>query len=162
MALKPVILLHDLDNRLVDHWARLIGESGRYATINTYNETHAREAIRQYDRFLGLLTNRLACLITGWNSHRRPVEQLLFGLRREERRSPLRRPTPVIVITEDHRLDLKSEALDPERGRASAYLDADDFEDSLVELLDHIVFEQGAGELNSIAYAKLRRESRTV
>ncbi|MDE0507299.1 MAG: hypothetical protein OXI17_01525, partial [Gammaproteobacteria bacterium] len=151
-----------LDNRMVDRWARLIGESGRYATINTYNETHAREAIRQYNRGFGLLTNRLACLISGWNSHRRPAEQLLFRLRREERRSPLRRPTPVIVITEDHRRDLKTEALDPEHGRASAYLDADDFENTLVDLLDRIVFEQGANELNSIAYARLRRDSRPV
>ncbi|MXW68652.1 MAG: hypothetical protein F4Z61_01545 [Acidimicrobiia bacterium] len=162
MALKPVILLHDLDNRMVDRWARLIGESGRYAPINTYNETHAREAIRQYNRGFGLLTNRLACLISGWNSHRRPAEQLLFRLRREERRSPLRRPTPVIVITEDHRRDLKAEALDPEHGRASAYLDADDFENTLVDMLDRIVFEQGANELNSIAYARLRRDSRPV
>ena len=162
MALKPVILLHDLDNRMVDRWARLIGESGRYATINTYNATHAREAIRQYNRGFGLLTNRLACLISGWTSHRRPAEQLLFRLRREERRSPLRRPTPVIVITEDHRRDLKAEALDPEHGRASAYLDADDFENTLVDLLDRIVFEQGANELNSIAYARLRRDSRPV
>ncbi len=159
MALKPVILLHDLDNRMVDRWARLIGESGRYATINTYNETHAREAIRQYNRGFGLLTNRLACLITGWNSHRRPAEQLLFRLRREERRSPLRRPTPVIVITEDHRRDLKTEALDPEHGCASSYLDADDFANTLVDLLDRIVFDQGAEELNSIAFAKLRRET---
>lgn len=162
MALKPVILLHDLDNRMVDRWARLIGESGRYATINTYNETHAREAIRQYNRGFGLLTNRLACLITGWNSHRRPAEQLLFLLRREERRSPLRRPTPVIVVTEDHRGDLKAEALDPEHGRASAYLDADDFEGDLVKLLNRIVFEQGADELNSIAFAQLRHKSRTT
>lgn len=162
MALKPVILLHDLDNRMVDRWARLIGESGRYATINTYNEIHAREAVRQYNRGFGLLTNRLACLITGWNSHRRPAEQLLFRLRREERRSPLRRPTPVIVVTEDHRRDLKTEALDPEHGRASAYLDADDFENTLVNLLDRIVFEQGANELNSIAFAQLRQESRTA
>lgn len=162
MALKPVILLHDLDNRMVDRWARLIGETGRYATINTYNETHAREAIRQYNRGFGLLTNRLACLITGWNSHRRPAEQLLFRLRREEGRSPFRRPTPIMVVTEDHRQDLKTEALDPEHGRAAAYLDADDFGDTLVDLLNRIVFEQGADELNSIAYAKLRRESRTL
>ncbi len=159
MALKPVILLHDLDNRMVDRWARLIGASGRYATINTYNEIHAREAMRQYDRGFGLLTNRLACLVTGWNSHRRPAEQLLFQLRRAERRSPLRRSTPVIVITEDHRRDLKSGALDPEHGRVAAYLDAEDFEASLVRLLDRIVFEQGADELNSIAYARLRREA---
>lgn len=158
MALKPVILLHDLDNRMVDRWARLIGETGRYATINTYNETHAREAVRQYNRGFGLLTNRLACLITGWNNHRRPADQLLFHLRREERRSPLRRSTPVIVISEDHRDDLKSQALDPEHGCAAAYLEAEKFEDSLVELLYRIVFEQRAGELNSIAYAELRRE----
>lgn len=162
MALKPVILLHDLDNRMVDRWARLIGETGRYATINTYNETHAREAVRQYNRGFGLLTNRLACLITGWNSHRRPVDQLLFHQRREERRSPLRRPTPVIVITEEHRQDLKAEALDPEHGCASAYLDADDFESSLVKLLDRIVFEQAADELNSVAYAKLRRQTQEL
>ena len=159
MALKPVILLHDLDNRLVDRWASLIGETGRYATINTYNETHAREAIRQYNWCFGLLTNRLACLITGWNSHRRPADQLLFHLRRDERLSPLRKPTPVIVITEDHRHDLKSQALDPEHGSAAAYLDADKFEDSLVELLHQIVFEQRARELNSIAFAHLRREA---
>ncbi len=159
MARKPIILLHDLDNRMVDRWARLIGETGRYATINTFNEFHARKVIRQYDRGFGMLNNRLACLITGWNSHRRPADQLLFHLRKEERRSPLRRPMPVIVITEDHRGDLKSQALDPERGRAAAYLDADDFENSLVELLCRIVFERRAGELNSIAYARLRRKS---
>ena len=159
MALKPVILLHDLDNRMVDRWARLIGESGRYATINTYNEIHAREAIRQYNRGFGLLTNRLACLIAGWNSHRRPAEQLLFRLRREERRSRLRKPTPVIVVSEDHRRDLKTEALDPKQGRASAYLDADDFESALVTLLDRIVFEQAADELNAIAYASLGKEA---
>ena len=157
MALKPVILLHGLDNRIVDRWARLIGETGRYATINTYNETHAREAVRQYNRGFGLFTNRLACLVMGWNSHRRPAEQLLFLLRREEWRSPLRRPTPVIIITEDHRQDLKTAALDPKHGRASAYLDTEAFEGSLVELLDRIVFRQGADELNSVAYARLRR-----
>ena len=134
-------------------------KSGRYATINTYNEIHAREAIRQYNRGFGLPANRLACLIIGWNSHRRPAEQLLFRLRREEGRSPFRRPTPVIVITEDHRQDLKAEALDPEHGRTAAYLDADDFEDSLVKLLDRIVFEQAADELNSIGCARLHREA---
>ena len=84
---------------------------------------------------------------------------MLFRLRREEGRSPFRRPTPVMVITEDHRRDLKAEALDPEHGRAAAYLDADDFEDSLVKLLDRIVFEQVADELNSIGCARLHREA---
>ncbi len=162
MALKPVILLHDLDHRMVDRWGRLIGATGLYATINTYNETHAREAIRQYNRGFGLLSNRLACLISGWNSHRRPAEQLLFQLRRGERRSPLRRPTPAVIITEDHRGDLKTQALDPDLGRCAAYLHTDEIEDSLTDLLRRIVFDHRADELNSIAYAQLRRAAETA
>ncbi len=44
MSLKPVILLYDLNNTLVDEAAALIGHTGLYTTINTYNETNAREA----------------------------------------------------------------------------------------------------------------------
>jgi hypothetical protein len=99
--LKPVILLYDIDNTLVDECAALIGRTGLYTSINTYNEANATEALRQYNRFWGLGTNKLACVITGWNSYKKPRDQFLFRLRNEERRSPFRYPTPVLLITEE-------------------------------------------------------------
>jgi hypothetical protein len=45
MSLKPVVLLYDLDNSLVDECAKLIGKTGLYTTINTYNESNALEAL---------------------------------------------------------------------------------------------------------------------
>ena len=62
---KPVVLLFDLDNALVDECAHIIGQTGLYTAINTYNEINAIEAMRQYNRGFGLLTNKLACVITG-------------------------------------------------------------------------------------------------
>ena len=56
MSLKPVVLLYDLNNTLVDECAALIGKTGLYTTINTYNETNAMEAVQQYDRFFGMAT----------------------------------------------------------------------------------------------------------
>jgi len=111
MSLKPVVLIYDIDNQLVDECATLIGQTGLYTTINTYNETNAREALRQYNRGFGLLTNKLSCVITGWNNYKKPRDQFLFFLRDEESRSPFREKTPVIIITEDHRFDLKQRAL---------------------------------------------------
>ena len=67
MSLKPVILLYDLNNTLVDEAAALIGHTGLYTTINTYNETNAREAMDQYNRLFGLVTNKISCVVTGWN-----------------------------------------------------------------------------------------------
>jgi hypothetical protein len=113
MSLKPVVLLYDLDNSLVDECAKLIGKTGLYTTINTYNESNALEALHQYDRGFGFITNKLSCVITGWNSYKKPRDQLLFRMRSEEKRSPLRNFTPVIIVTEDHRQDLKELALDP-------------------------------------------------
>ena len=121
MSLKPVILLYDLDNKLVDDCAALIGQTGLYTTISTYNEANALEAVRQYNRFFGLGTNKLAAVITGWNSYKKPRDQFLFKLRTEERRSPFRYPTPVVIITEDHRRDLRQMALDPTEGDVAAY-----------------------------------------
>ena len=72
MSSKPVVLLCDLDNVLVDECSPLIGQTGLYTTINTYNETNAIEVIRQYNRGFGLLTNRLSCVITGWNRYKKP------------------------------------------------------------------------------------------
>jgi len=153
--LKPVILLYDLDNTLVDECAALIGRTGLYTSINTYNEANATEALRQYNRFWGLGTNKLACVITGWN---KPRDQFLFRLRNEERRSPFRYPTPVLLITEDHRRDLRQIALDPTDGDVAAYLHKDTFQDFLEDTLHKVVFGERAHELNSIAYAKLQRE----
>ena len=158
MSLKPVVLIYDLNNTLVDQCASIIGQTGLYTTINTYNESNAHEAMKQYDRFFGLLNSKLSCLITGWNSYKKPRNQLLFKLRSEERRSPFRKPTPVIIITEDHRFDLKNIALDPMDGYVSAYLHVDDYEEQLNDVLHKIVFGERAQELNSIAYAQLRRE----
>lgn len=154
MSFKPVILLYDLNNALVDECAQLIGQTGLYTTINTYNEANAREALKQYNRGFGLLTNKISCVITGWNSHKKRRDQLLFKLRDEEARSPLRSATPVIMITEDHRHDLKQIALDPTSGFVSAYLHADDFQETVTDTLHKIVFGNRAQEMNSIAYAQ--------
>ena len=156
--MKPVILLYDLDNKLVDECAALLGKTGRYTTISTYNEANAQEAIRQYNRYLGLGTNKIACLITGWNSHKKPRDQLLFALRAQERRSPFRHPTPVVLITEDHRRDLRQIALDPTDGDVSAYLHSENFAETIEEILQKIVFGNRAHELNSIAFAQFQRE----
>lgn len=158
MSLKPVILLYDLNNTLVDEAAALIGHTGLYTTINTYNETNAREAMHQYNRLFGLVTNKISCLVTGWNPYKKPRDQFIFQLRGEEKRSPFRRPTPVIVITEDHRRDLKTLALDPTDGAVSAYMHAENFQDSIADNLHKIVFGNRAQELNSIAFAQLSRQ----
>jgi hypothetical protein len=157
MNFKPVVLIYDLNNALVDECAALIGKTGLYTTINTYNETNAIEALRQYDYGFGMGTNKLCCVITGWNHHKKMRDQFLFKMRSEESRSPFRKPTPVIVVTEDHRFDLKTTALDPTDGSAAAYLHADDFQASLADILHKIAFENKAQELNSVAYAKLRQ-----
>jgi hypothetical protein len=154
MSLKPVILLYDLNNTLLDEAAALIGHTGLYTTINTYNETNASEAVQQYNRLFGLVTNKLSCVVTGWNPYKKPRDQFIFRLRNEEKRSPFRSPTPVIIITEDHRRDLKSLALDPTEGNVAAYLHSDDFQKSIADTLHKIVFGNRAHELNSIAYAQ--------
>ena len=157
--MKPVVLLYDLNNELVDDCSTIIGHTGLYTTINTYNETNAAEVLQQYDRGFGLLTNRLSCLITGWNSYKKPRDQLLFKLRSQEKRSPLRAPTPVIIITEDHRVDLRQIALDPTDGYVAAYLHVDDYEAVIADTLHKVVFGNRAHEMNSIAYAQLQQES---
>ena len=154
MSLKPVILLYDLNNTLVDEAAALIGHTGLYTTINTYNETNATEAIKQYNRLFGLVTNKISCVVTGWNPYKKPRDQFLFRLRSEEKRSPFRSATPVIIITEDHRHDLKTLALDPTEGSVAVYMHMDDFQDSIADTLHKIVFGNRAQELNSIAYAQ--------
>ncbi len=158
MSFKPVVLLYDINNEMVDECARVIGQTGLYTAINTYNETNAIEALHQYDRGFGFLTNRLSCIITGWNNYKRPRDQFLYRLRQEESKSPLRAPTPVIIITEDHRLDLKQRALDPTDGFVSAYLDTDSFQDEIADTLHKIVFGKRSHEMNSVAFARLQRE----
>lgn len=154
MSLKPVILLYDLNNTLVDEAAALIGHTGLYTTINTYNETNAREAIHQYNRLFGLVTNKISCVVTGWNPYKKPRDQFIFQLRSEEKRSPFRSATPVIIITEDHRRDLKTLALDPTDGGAVAYMHMDNFQNSITDNLHKVVFGNRAQELNSVAYAQ--------
>jgi hypothetical protein len=161
MSLKPVILLYDLNNTLVDEAAALIGHTGLYTTINTYNETNAIEAVQQYNRLFGLVTNKISCVVTGWNPYKKPRDQFLFKLRSEEKRSPFRSPTPVVIITEDHRRDLKTLALDPTDGNVSAYMHIDDFKDSVADTLHKIVFGNRAHELNSIAYAQFSSQEET-
>lgn len=148
MSFKPVILIYDLDNRLVDEIAAEIGATGQYTSINTYNEANALDAVRQYDRCFGLLTNKLSCIITGWNNYKKPRDQFLYLLRDIERRSPLRQPTPVLMVTEDHREDLKRRALETSDGGVCAYLHKDSFREALVPTLHSIVFEKQAAQLN--------------
>ncbi|NKB32557.1 MAG: hypothetical protein GKR91_05610 [Pseudomonadales bacterium] len=161
MSFKPVVLLYDLNNALVDECAHLVGQTGLYTTINTYNETNAMEAMQQYNRGFGLLTNRLSCVITGWNSYKKPRDQFLFSIRSEEKLSPMRKATPVIIITEDHRIDLRQIALDPTDGNVAAYLHPDNFHDVIADTLHKVVFGNRAQEMNSIAYAQLQREEHT-
>jgi hypothetical protein len=158
MSFKPVVLIYDLNNALVDEIAATIGAEGLYTTINTYNEANAMDVIRQYNRGFGFLTNKLSCVITGWNTHKKPRDQFLYMLRDQERGSPLRAATPVIIITEDHRDDLRQRALDARDGAVSAYLHPDSFRDQLKDILHRIVFEKRAAELNQQASAALRKE----
>jgi hypothetical protein len=158
MSLKPVVLIYDIDNALVDECATLIGHTGLYTTINTYNETNAMEAMQQYNRAFGLVTNKLSCVITGWNHYKKPRDQFLFRMRSQEKHSPFRNPTPVIIIAEDHRQDLKMLALDPTDGNVAAYMHADDFHDGVTDTLHKVVFGNRAQEMNSIAYAQVLRE----
>ena len=148
MSFKPVILIYDLDNKLVDEIAAEIGATGQYTSINTYNEANAMDAVEQYDRCFGLLTNKLSCVITGWNNYKKPRDQFLYHLREAERRSPLRQQTPVIMVTEDHREDLKKRALVTADGGVCAYLQKDNFRDALLDTLNKIVFEKRAADLN--------------
>lgn len=158
MRFKPVILIYDIDNRLVDEVAAEIGITGKYTSINTYNEANAMDAVQQYDRGFGWLTNKLACIITGWNSHKKPRDQFLYRLRAIERKSPLRDPSPVIIISEDHRQDLKQRALEPDDGHVAAYLHPDDFRQSLAALLEDIVYRDNAEALNKQALAAFLAE----
>ncbi|MES3008706.1 MAG: hypothetical protein V4751_13145 [Pseudomonadota bacterium] len=151
MSFKPVILIYDLDHRLVDEIAAEIGNTGLYTSINTYNESNAMDAIKQYDRGFGMLTNKLSCVITGWNNHKKPRDQFLYHLREIEKKSPLRSATPVVIVTEDHRADLKKRALDANDGAVCAYLHRDSFRDSLLPLLQQIIYQQKAVELNRLA-----------
>lgn len=148
MQSKPVILVYDINNKLVDEVAAEIGVTGKFTSVNTFNEANAMDAVRQYDRGFGLLTNKLACIITGWNNHKKPRDQFLYRLREMERRSPVRKPTPVIIVTEDHRADLKQRALDPADGNVCAYLDVDDFRSSLARLLEQVVDQDKVIDLN--------------
>ena len=158
MSFKPVILVYDLDNKLVDEIAAEIGATGLYTSINTYNESNAMDAIRQYDRGFGFLTNKLSCVITGWNNYKKPRDQFLYRLRAIEKSSPMRNNTPVILVTEDHRADLKRRALDPADGAACAYLHPDNFREVLTQLLHAVVFQKGAAELNRQAREDLEKE----
>lgn len=158
MQAKPVILVYDINNKLVDEVATEIGQTGRFTSINTYNEANAMDAVRQYNRGFGLLTNKLACIITGWNNHKKPRDQFLYRLRELERRSPLRRPTPVILVTEDHRPDLKRRALDVLDGNVCAYLHADDFRVQLAGLLDKITDPTQVAQLNRQAVQAFEAE----
>lgn len=158
MSFKPVILVYDLDNKLVDEIAAEIGATGLYTSINTYNESNAMDAIRQYDRGFGFLTNKLSCVITGWNNYKKPRDQFLYRLRAIEKSSPMRNNTPVILVTEDHRANLKRRALDPADGAACAYLHPDDFREVLIEMLHTVVFQKGAAELNRQAREGLEKE----
>jgi len=148
MSFKPVILIYDLDNGLVDEIAAEIGATGLYTTINTFNEANAMDAVRQYDRWFGLFTNKLSCVVTGWNTYKKPRDQFLYRLREIERKQPMRQQTPVIIVTEDHRDDLQKRALDEKDGNACAYLHRDIFRDSLTDILHKVVFEGRAAELN--------------
>jgi hypothetical protein len=152
MSFKPVILVYDLDNKLVDEIAAEIGATGLYTSINTYNESNAMDVIRQYDRGFGLLTNKLSCIITGWNNHKKPSDQFLYRLRKIERNNPLRTETPVLIVTEDHREDLKMRALDTSQGAACGYLHNDTFRDDLAEMLHQIVFQKRAKEVNKASF----------
>lgn len=151
MSFKPVILIYDLDNELVDEIAAEIGATGLYTTINTFNESNAMDAVHQYDRWFGLLTNKLSCVVTGWNNYKKPRDQFLYRLRGVERKQPMRRQTPVIIVTEDHRDDLQKRALDESDGNVCAYLHRDVFRESLTDILHKVVFERRAAELNRLA-----------
>lgn len=159
MSLKPVVLIYDIDNALVDDVAAEVGLTGLYTTINTYNEANAMDALHQYNRGFGLLSNKLSCIISGWNGHRKPREQFLYRVRAEERRSPFRRPTPFIIVTEDHRSDLKTRALDPKQGAVCAYLDREDFKGELAEVLRQVVYSERASALNAAAWSALREQA---
>ena len=158
MSFKPVVLIYDLNNTLVDEIAATIGATGLYTTINTYNEANAFDVVRQYNRGFGFLTNKLSCIITGWNHHKTRRDQFLFKLRSMEGRYPSRKPTPLVIVTEDHLLELKKLALDPNDGNAAAYLHADSFKDEIVEVLHKVVYEQKAEELGKEAFAALGDE----
>jgi hypothetical protein len=161
MRFKPVILIYDINNHLVDEVAAEIGITGKYTSINTYNEANAMDVVWQYDRGFGWLTNKLSCIITGWNSHKKPRDQFLYRLRAVERKSPLRDPSPVIIISEDHRSDLKQRSLESGDGHVAAYLHPDDFKQSLAVLLEKIVYGDQAEALNKQALTAFLAEQDT-
>ena len=61
----------------------------------------------------------------------------------------------MIIITEDHLLELKKIALDPADGHAAAYLHADNFRDVITDVLHKIVYEQKADELGKESFEAL-------
>jgi len=158
MSFKPTVLIYDLNNALVDDMAATVGATGLYTTINTYNEANALDALHQYNRCFGLMTNKLTCIITGWNNYKSHRDQILFGLRGIEKRSPFRDPTPFIIVTEDHMRDLKKIALDPADGNVAAYLHVDNFKDVITDILHQIVYEGKASELNAKAYQEVLQQ----
>ena len=154
-ARKPVVLVYDINNKLVDDVAHALSGRGLLTTINTYNEGNATDVLEQYNRGFGLLTNKLSCVITGWNSHKKPRDQFLYLMRDRESKSPLRGATPVILITEDHRPDLKERALE---AGVVAYLHIDTFKQYLLPLMVELLEKNNPVELNQRARLLFAKE----
>ncbi|GIT20638.1 MAG: hypothetical protein CM1200mP40_03200 [Gammaproteobacteria bacterium] len=158
MGFKPVVLFYDLNNELVDECAHLLGRlvSLLLSTLTTkpmhWKLCKHKSRLQFVNQSFVLRDNRVEQL-------QEAPRQFLFSIRGEENRSPFRGPTPIIIITEDHRTDLKQIALDPTDGNVAAYLHVDNFHDIIVDTLNKVVFGNRAQEMNSIAYAQLQQEN---
>ena len=139
---KSLILIVEDDLPLAKEMEEMLNATYSYRAIVAHNGIEAFKMLKKYQRFFGLLNNKIDCILLDFQMPEMSGEEFLRKLRKSERWSPFKRFIPVIVTTAYEDLSRWDIATDPIYGLAAGYLVKPIDRKKLFNLLHAIVVKQ--------------------
>ncbi|MDD4528113.1 MAG: response regulator [Candidatus Margulisbacteria bacterium] len=124
---KPLVLVVEDEVDLADYVAGKILTTGKYATVIAHNGKEALRVLEKHERFLGIASNRIGCIVLDIKMPEMNGIQFLQELRRREgvlffRDSGAFQQIPVIMLSAYEDVQKISDATNPKLGKIARYI----------------------------------------
>ena len=154
---KPVILIVEDDPRQAEYIVESLNRTQLYTVLSAQNGLEALKIIKENERGLGFLSNKIACILLDWQMPVMNGEQFIKILREQEHQSLFKKYIPIVISSILSGNDRYELSRDSRLGMVSGYLVKPIDLTELANIMHRIVYQHDAETLRELFFSQKSR-----